>query len=87
MRSPLGQYSEVVAALTAVAIILAAIGSRPFAFQDPFLDTIAGIALGAIFGSTATANGVKAGQARVEAKLDAAAEIAAAKAVEKINGS
>lgn len=71
--SPLGQYAETVAAGVAILTIVAALLSRPFNFTDPFLDVLAGIAMGAIFGSTATANGVKAGQTQIIEKLDSAA--------------
>lgn len=77
MRSPLGQHAEVVAAFVAVATVAAAITSRFLNFVDPFLDSLAALSIGAIFGSTATANGVKAGHAEVVAKLDTAAAIAA----------
>lgn len=84
MRSPLGAYAETVAALIAIVTIAAAIASRPFGFQDAFLDSLAALALGAVFGSTATANGVKSGQLAVESKLDTA--VAKVTAVERAVG-
>lgn len=85
----LGKYAEVVAALVAVGIIGAAVASRlvPGGTSDAFLDSLAFAAFGAIFGSTATANGVKAGQVVIERKLDHAADVAAEKAVAKANGN
>lgn len=76
MRSPLGAYSEIVASVIAVVIVASAIFSRVYGFQDAFLDSLAALALGAVFGSTATSNGMKAGQRVLEAKLDDAALIA-----------
>jgi len=73
MRSSLGAYSEIVAAGVAAFLVAAAVLSRPLGFVDPFLDSLAILSVGAIFGSTATANGVKAGQTAIVDKLDAAA--------------
>lgn len=57
---PLGKYSQLVAALTAVGVILAAIAGRFVGVSDTFIDNMALIAMGAIFGasaSTAITNG------------------------------
>lgn len=80
MKSPLGVYGEMVAAGVAVAVIFAAVLSRPLEFRDPFLDVLAGIAMGAIFGSTAATNGWKVGQSVILEKLDDAARAVTDKA-------
>lgn len=67
MNSPLGKYSQLVAAIVAVAIIGAYIlavmlknifGMDQASIED--LKILALIAVGAVFGSAATINGVKA---------------------------
>lgn len=80
MKSPLGVYGELVAAGVAVLTIGAAVLSRPLDFPDPFLDVLAGIAMGAIFGSTAATNGWKVGQSVIVEKLDNAARAVTDKA-------
>lgn len=57
---PLGKYSQIVAAVLATVIILAAIATRIIAaftgvlIQTPFLDNLALIAMGAVFGAAAS---------------------------------
>lgn len=53
--NPLGKYSQVVAAAVAIATIFAAIGMHGLGVADAFVDTLAGIAFGAIFGASASA--------------------------------
>lgn len=67
------------AAGVAAFLVSAAVLSRPFGFVDPFLDSLGVLAVGAIFGSTATANGVKAGQTAIIERLDSAAVAIVAK--------
>lgn len=61
MHSPLGRYSQVVAAVLATLIILTALVLRVIAFlqgqaevQVPFVDNLALIAAGAVFGAAAS---------------------------------
>lgn len=64
---PLGKYSQIVAAVLATFIIVAAISVRIIAaftgvlLQTPFLDNLALIAMGAVFGAAASTsvNGYK----------------------------
>lgn len=51
---PLGKYSQSVAALIAVVVIGAAIAMRFLRLSDPFVDNMALIALGAVFGAAAS---------------------------------
>lgn len=51
---PLGKYSQSVAALVAVVVIGAAIVTRFLGIDDPFIDNMALIALGAVFGAAAS---------------------------------
>ncbi len=67
MNSPLGKYSQVVAASIAVAIIGAYLAAVLFGdwlgiatLNVDRLQVLALIAIGAVFGSAATVNGVKA---------------------------
>lgn len=54
---PLGKYSQSVAALVAVGVIAAAVALRLLGMTpDPFIDNIALIAMGAIFGAAASAS-------------------------------
>lgn len=53
--NPLGKYSQLVAAAVAIATIGAAIAMHGFGVADGFVDTLAGIAFGAIFGASASA--------------------------------
>ena len=74
--SPLGKYSQVVAAIVAVATIGAALVIHAMGGGDTFVDSLALIAIGAIFGasaSTAATNGSLGRQlAALHARLDAA---------------
>jgi hypothetical protein len=58
--SPLGRFSDIVAALTALALVTAAIlahtGVVPVS-DTAWLDTSAGLAIGVILGQRATTNG------------------------------
>jgi hypothetical protein len=54
MGGPLGKYSQQVAALVAVGVIASAIGLRFVGTADPFIDNIALIAVGAVFGAAAS---------------------------------
>lgn len=51
--SPLGKYSQQVAAIVAVLVILAAVAARFFVGGDPWLEDLAMIAIGAVFGASA----------------------------------
>jgi hypothetical protein len=51
---PLGKYSQLVAAVVAVGIIAAAIGGRFVGVVDPFVDNLALLAAGAVFGAAAS---------------------------------
>lgn len=68
--SPLGKYSQIVAAIIAVGVIGAAVLSRPLGFADDFVDNAALIALGAIFGSFATVNGIRSDITAAHKRLD-----------------
>lgn len=59
-QSPLGRYADFVTAIVSVGVILAAFGSHLgiVGAPDPFIDSIALIAVGILFG---TARGVAAG--------------------------
>lgn len=76
MNSPLGRYSQIVAAIVAVGIIalwafvetLQAIGIVRLSPEG--LRTAALLALGAVFGSAATINGVKAPLDSAHSRID-----------------
>jgi len=51
---PLGKYSQAVAAVVAIGVIAAAIVLRFIGQSDPFIDNIALIAIGAVFGAAAS---------------------------------
>lgn len=70
MGSPLGQYAQIVAAVVSVTTIGTALISRPLGFSDPFIDNVALIAVGAIFGSFATVNGIKPDIRAAHKRLD-----------------
>lgn len=59
MHGPLGKYSQAVAAVLASIIVLASVGLRVYGavvganISSPFLDNIALMALGAVFGASA----------------------------------
>jgi hypothetical protein len=54
MAGPLGKYSQSVAAVVAIGVIAAAIALRFMGISDPFIDNIALIAIGAVFGAAAS---------------------------------
>jgi hypothetical protein len=72
MGSPLGNYATIVAAVVAVGTIAAAIVAHLINVGDPFLDNIALIAIGAVFGNAAAVNGTKRDLTAVHTRLDAA---------------
>lgn len=51
--SPLGKYSQSVAAVVAVLVVASAIAMRFLGEGDPWLESLAALALGAIFGASA----------------------------------
>jgi hypothetical protein len=53
-NGPLGKYSQQVAAVVAVGTIASAIALRFFNAPDPFIDNLALIAAGAVFGAAAS---------------------------------
>lgn len=73
---PLGKYSQIVAAALATLIIVAAISVRIIAaftgvlVQTPFLDNLALIAMGAVFGAAASTsvngNAIQAAHSRLD---------------------
>lgn len=71
LGSPLGKYAQVVAAAVSVGTIATALISRPLGFSDPFIDNVALIAVGAIFGSFAAVNGIKGDVTAAHVRLDA----------------
>lgn len=77
MNSPLGKYSQVVAAGIAVALIgaylIAVLGQSVLGITEENvgrLQIVALIALGAVFGSAATINGVKAPLDSAHSRID-----------------
>lgn len=72
--SPLGRYSDAVAALTALVLVAAATlahtGIVPVA-DTAWLDTSAGLAIGVILGQRATTNGAGRIAAAAHRRLDA----------------
>ena len=52
--SPLGKYSQLVAAVVAVGVIAVAAFLHATGAGDPFMDNLALIAFGAIFGASAS---------------------------------
>lgn len=74
--SPLGRYSEIVAAVTAVALVAAAILAHVglFAVTDTtWLDTSAAAAIGVLLGQRATTNGAGKVALAAHKRLDALA--------------
>lgn len=75
MNSPLGKYSQVVAAITALSVIggylLAVALSLPGAANEVFTGAFY-IAIGAVFGSAAGVNGWKSEVAALHSRLDRA---------------
>ena len=51
---PLGKYSQLVAAVVALAVIGSTIALRFLGQSDPFIDNMALLALGAVFGAAAS---------------------------------
>jgi len=77
VNSPLGKYSQAVAAIVAMSIIgaylLVVILASVFSIQAARIDdlkTLALIAVGAVFGSAATINGVKAPLDSAHSRID-----------------
>lgn len=70
VTSPLGKYAQIVAATVSVVSIGTALASRPLGFADSFIDNVALIAVGAIFGSFATVNGIKGDVRAAHKRLD-----------------
>lgn len=77
MNSPLGKYSQIVAAAVAVGIIgsylLAVLVGGPLGISTLNVDrlqVLALIAIGAVFGSAATINGVKAPLDSAHSRID-----------------
>lgn len=72
MGSPLGKYAQAVAAVVAVGVIAAAVAVRVAGIgADPFLDNLALLATGAVFGSAAATNGIKPDVIAANVRLDA----------------
>lgn len=76
--SPLGKYGQIVAASLAVLIVVGALAGHILAASLAidagsleFLRLLAGVAIGAVFGATATINGVKPAIAAAHTRLDA----------------
>lgn len=77
MNSPLGKYSQVVAAVVAITIIgaylFAVLMKGLLGLDQPSIEDLkilALIAVGAVFGSAATINGVKAPLDSAHARID-----------------
>jgi hypothetical protein len=77
VNSPLGKYSQVVAAITALGIIgvylVAVVGSGLLQLERDEIENLkvlALIAVGAVFGSAATINGVKAPLDSAHSRID-----------------
>lgn len=76
MNSPLGRYSQITAALIAIGVIAvwvlveALYAAGAVATQPEGLKTAALLALGAVFGSAATINGVKAPLDSAHSRID-----------------
>lgn len=77
MNSPLGKYSQLVAAVVAITIIISYIAAVVFQHflaidltQVENLKILALIAVGAVFGSAATINGVKAPLDSAHSRID-----------------
>jgi len=73
VTSPLGKYSQIVAVIVSLAIVLAWLANTLLihAPNVAALDTAFTLTLGAIFGSFATVNGLKAPVMAAHARLDA----------------
>jgi hypothetical protein len=59
VNSPLGKYAQGIAALVSIMAIGGAIALHAVGQADPFVDSIALLAVGAIFGASAAVNGTK----------------------------
>jgi hypothetical protein len=71
--SPLGRYSDIVAAMTAVALVIATVLAHTGLLSvadTAWLDTSAGLALGVILGQRATTNGAGRLAATAHHRLD-----------------
>lgn len=74
MSSPLGRYSDIAAAITALALVAIAILAHAnvvHAIDTAWLDTAAGIAIGVILGQRQTTNGAALVAQAAHARLDA----------------
>ena len=72
--SPLGRYSDLVAAIVSVVLVLAAILAHVNLFgaiDTAWLDTSAGLAVGVILGQRATTNGAAKIATAAHVRLDA----------------
>lgn len=72
MNSPLGVYSQIVAAIVAVGVIAGFVGGILLGLNVDPIKEFALIALGAVFGSAATVNGVKRDVLAIQTRLDKA---------------
>lgn len=71
--SPLGRYSEIAAAVTAILIVVATIAAHlglVAVANTAWLDTTAGIAIGVVLGQRATTNGAGKIAAVANARID-----------------
>lgn len=72
--SPLGRYSDLVAAITSVILVVAAIAAHTGFVAVPdtsWLDTAAGLAIGVVLGQRATTNGAAKIADGLNQRLDA----------------
>jgi hypothetical protein len=72
VNSPLGQYSQIVAAIVAVGVIGIYAAGTLLSVNVEAIKEFALIALGAVFGSAATVNGVKRDVQAIQTRLDKA---------------
>ena len=74
MQSPLGQYGQPVAAFIAVVVIVAAIASHviPGVAPSNFLDDLALLAAGVVFGTQVVQNGTQVAATTALAQANAA---------------
>lgn len=86
--NPLGKYSQQVAAIVALGSIGAAITLRFLGLDDDFIDSIALLALGAVFGSAATTavNGgkIEAAHRRLDVIQAPPADVYEQKAIDEV---
>lgn len=72
MSSPLGAYATIVTALVAVGVIAAAVFAHLFlSHADSFVDSLALLGAGVIFGSAAASNGTHAEVKALHQRVDA----------------